>query len=208
MKVVWDFGGVLFTWRPAELVRRELPARAATEDEARHWVRQIFQEYGGDWADFDRGTVSVPDLVQRIARRTGLAPHEVQAVVDGVPAELQPIGETVALLARLREAGHTQYFLSNMPAPYADHLEAEHGFVRWFADGVFSARVRANKPEPGIYALAAERFGAAPSELLFFDDHEPNVLAARAVGWHAEHFTGAAGAASVLRQHGLLENLE
>ncbi len=205
MKVVWDFGGVLFHWRPRELLRRELPARATDEAEARHWVRQIFQEYGGDWADFDRGTVEVPELVDRIARRTGLAPHEVRAVVDGVPGELQPIAGSVALLARLRSTGRRQFFLSNMPAPYADHLEAAHDFVGWFDDGVFSARVQAIKPEPGIYALAAQRFGVPPAELLFFDDHAPNVAAARAAGWHAEPFTDADGAAAVLRAHGLLD---
>ncbi len=91
-----------------------------------------------------------------------------------------------------------------MPAPYADHLEATHDFVGWFDDGVFSARVKAIKPEPAIFALAAERFGVPPSELLFFDDHRPNIAAARAAGWAAEHFTDAASALPALRRHGLL----
>ena len=202
MKIVWDFGCVLFTWRPPELVKRELPHRAA---EAERWVREIFQGYEGDWAEFDRGTLEVPALVQRIVARTGLAPAEVQAVVDGVPRELQPIAESVALLRTLRDAGHAQVFLSNMPAPYADHLEAEHDFLRWFDDGLFSARVQAIKPEPGIFALAAERFGVPPAELLFFDDVRANVLAARAAGWQAELFTDAATAANDLRARGLLE---
>ena len=30
MRIVWDFGGVLFQWRPPELIKRELPQRAAT----------------------------------------------------------------------------------------------------------------------------------------------------------------------------------
>lgn len=204
MRIVWDFGGVLFHWRPPELIKRELPQRAATDEAAAHWVREIFQGYEGDWGHFDRGTLAVPDLVQRIARRTGLAEAEVQAVVDGVPHELQPIADSVALLARLRDAGCSQVFLSNMPAPYADHLEAEHDFVGWFDDGVFSARVKAIKPEPAIFALAAERFGVPPPELLFFDDHLPNIAAARAAGWCAEHFTDAASALPVLRRHGLL----
>ena len=166
MKIVWDFGGVLFNWRPAELLKRELPQRATDDASAAHWVKQIFQGYGGDWGEFDRGTVAVPALVERIAGRTGLAVDEVQAVVDGVPFELQPIAESVALLGRLREAGRTQYYLSNMPAPYADHLEARHGFVGWFDRGVFSARVQAIKPEPRIFTLAAEHFGVPPEELL------------------------------------------
>jgi putative hydrolase of the HAD superfamily len=126
-------------------------------------------------------------------------------VVDGVPHELQPIRESVALLAQLRAAGHSQVFLSNMPAPYADHLEATHDFVGWFEDGVFSARVKAIKPEPDIFALAAERFGVPPAELLFFDDHLPNIKAARAAGWHAEPFTDAAAALPALRAHGLID---
>jgi putative hydrolase of the HAD superfamily len=204
MKLVWDFGGVLFHWLPARLVQRELPQRATDDTSAAHWVREIFQNYGGDWSEFDRGTVSEPELVRRIAARTGLAAHEVQAVVDGVPGELQPIAETVALLGRLRDAGHTQFYLSNMPAPYADHLEAEHDFVRWFDAGVFSARVQHIKPEPAIFALAAEQFGVPPAELLFFDDHVPNVEAARQAGWNAHRFTNAAEAESALLERGLL----
>lgn len=204
MKVVWDFGGVLFNWHPPSLLQRELPQRAVDATTAAHWVAQIFQGYGGDWGDFDRGTVDVPALVQRIAARTGLAPHEVQAVVDGVPGELQPMADSVALLRRLHAAGTTQYFLSNMPAPYADHLETEHDFVGLFRDGVFSARVHAVKPDPAIFELAAARFGIAPGELLFFDDVLHNIEAARAAGWQAVHFTGAASAEQALRGHGLL----
>jgi len=202
MKVVWDFGGVLFHWRPPALIRRELPHRASDDAEVAHWEREIFQGYEGDWGEFDRGTVDVPALVQRIAARTGLGAHEVQAVVDGVPAELQPIADSVALLARLRAAGAAQYFLSNMPGPYADHLEAEHDFVGWFDAGIFSARVQAIKPERRIYELAAERFGARPDELLFFDDVLRNVEAARAAGWQALHFSDAAAAESALRDRG------
>ena len=204
IRLVWDFGGVLFNWNPPDLLRRELPQRAGGADDFAHWVGTIFQGYGGDWGEFDRGTLSVPALVQRIATRTGLSAQEVQAVVDGVPRELQPKPDSVALLRQLRDAGHAQFFLSNMPAPYADHLEAEHDFIGWFADGVFSARVKAIKPEREIFDIAARRFGVPPAELLFFDDHPPNVDAARAAGWQAEVFTTADHAAELLRQRGLL----
>jgi hypothetical protein len=55
--------------------------------------------------------------VQRIAKRTGLAPADVQAVVDAVPAALQPMPDTRGPAAQLHAAGHPLYFLSNMPAP-------------------------------------------------------------------------------------------
>jgi putative hydrolase of the HAD superfamily len=200
--VVFDFGGVLFNWQPAQLLQRTLPARAHDDASAAHWAAQIFQAYEGDWGEFDRGTVSVPDLVQRIAQRTGLAAPEVQAVVDAVPDELQPVPATVALLQRLRDAGRRLFYLSNMPAPYAARLEAENAFMGWFEQGVFSARVRAVKPEPAIFDLAAAQFGVPPHQLVFMDDHAPNVLAARAAGWQALQFIDAAQAEAELRQRG------
>ncbi|MFN5167158.1 MAG: HAD family hydrolase [Pseudomonadota bacterium] len=201
--IVFDFGGVLFRWHPPSMLRRVVPHLAHDEASAAHWVREIFQGYGGDWQAFDQGRVEVPDLVRRIARRTGAGEADVQAVVDAVPHELQPIEPAVALLARLKAAGRRLYFLSNMPAPYSDHLERTHGFVRWFDDGIFSARVLEAKPDRAIFEIAQRRFGRAPHELVFLDDHVPNVDAARTLGWQAIHFVDAAQAEAELKTHGL-----
>lgn len=201
--IVFDFGGVLFRWHPPSMLRRVVPHLAHDEASAAHWVREIFQGYGGDWQAFDQGRVEVPDLVRRIARRTGAGEADVQAVVDAVPHELQPIEPAVALLARLKAAGRRLYFLSNMPAPYSDHLERTHGFVRWFDDGIFSARVLEAKPDRAIFEIAQRRFGRAPHELVFLDDHAPNVDAARTLGWQAIHFVDAAQAEAELKAHGL-----
>jgi hypothetical protein len=101
-KLRLDFGGVLFSWH---MLQREIPHVAHNAAEAVHWVAQIFQGYTGDWGDFDRGAVQIPQLVQRIAKRTGLAAADVQTVVDGVTRELKPIPESVALLRELHAGG-------------------------------------------------------------------------------------------------------
>jgi len=202
--LVFDFGGVLFTWHPPTLLRRLVPHLAHDAASAEHWVREIFQSYEGDWQRFDRGLLDVPEIVASIVQRTGLARADVQRVVDGVPGELCPIAPSVALLRRLHADGRRLLFLSNMPALYADHLEREHDFVGCFADGVFSARVQEVKPHPAIFHLAAERFGHAPDEMVFLDDHLPNVETARALGWNALHFSDAAQAEADLRARGWL----
>ena len=202
--VVFDFAGVVFSWQPLQLLQQVLPKHAVDAPSAAHWAQQIFQGYEGDWADFDRGTVSPGDLVHRIARRTGLDLADVQAVVDAVPLSFAPIAGTVALIDQLHATGHALYFLSNMPAPYADHLERAHPFLRRFTDGVFSARVQLIKPERAIFDLAAARFGLPPGDLLFFDDMPANVDAAHAAGWHACWFEHADGAAAELRRLGVL----
>ncbi|HLL19100.1 MAG TPA: HAD family phosphatase [Rubrivivax sp.] len=203
MKVVFDFGGVLFDWHPPSLLRRELPHLVDDDASAAHWVAEIFQGYAGDWGEFDRGTVEPKALVQRIATRTGLAPADVQRVVDGVPHELQPKPESLALLHRLHDAGYGLYFLSNMPEPFVDHLERTHGFLELFQDGVFSSRVKHIKPASEIFHIAAERFGHPPQHLVFLDDTLPNVEAASALGWQGLHFTGAEQAIRDLQAAGL-----
>ncbi|WP_374673405.1 HAD family hydrolase [Ideonella sp.] len=202
--VVFDFGRVLFDWQPERLLAQVLPHRVVDEASAAHWVAQVFQGYTGDWGDFDRGVVEVPALVQRIAARTGLAPDEVQAVVDAVPEALQPLPGTVQLLLDLKAAGRPLYFLSNMPAPYAEHLERTHGFLACFDGGVFSSRAQRNKPDPALYAHAEQCFGRAPHALYFVDDHAPNVAAAQARGWRGHVFTGHQPLAEALRSIGVL----
>ena len=204
MNIVFDFGGVLFEWRPHEFMARLLPVHAPDDASAHALVAAVFQGYGGAWSDFDRGTIAPGPLAQRIAERTGLHVDEAAMVIARVPHELRPIPATVALLQRLHERGHALYFLSNMPAPYADHLDATHAFLGVFRAGVYSARVKLVKPEPAIYAHAQAAFGIDPANTLFIDDLAHNAAAAQAAGWQALHFESPAQCEASLRERGLL----
>lgn len=200
--VIWDIGAVLLRWRPAVLLRQELPRQAHDDASAGAWARRFFVE-GGDWAAFDRGDVDEPVLAQRIARRTGLTEAEVHAVVRAVPGELQPMAQSVALLHALRQRGYRQYFFSNMPLVYAEHIQKHHGFFALFNDGLFSARVKRMKPERGFYELAHERFELAGQHPVFLDDSPANVQAAREFGWDAVLFKDAGQALGALREMGV-----
>lgn len=201
--LIFDFGAVVFRWRPVQFLRQTLPDRVPDDAAAEALARDFFQGYGGDWVQFDAGLIEVPELVQRIAARTGLAAAEVQRVVDGVPHELAPMAETVELLHRLKHAGHRLYYLSNMPAPYADHLEAAHDFLGCFDDGVFSARVKLAKPDAAIFEHALERFQVSAVDCIFIDDHPANVETARRLGLRAVLFEQTAQAAAELRAMGI-----
>ena len=76
--------------------------------------------------------------------------------------------------------------LSNS-GPGAREAERHWGFEDITDDIVYSHEVGLAKPDPAIYALTAERLGVEPHEIVFLDDHPPNVAAARAAGWHAVH---------------------
>lgn len=204
--LVFDLGGVVLRWQPAELLRQALPALALDAHGATRLSASFFQSFepGGDWALFDRGAIDERQVVERIAARIGLPAGAVQAVVDAVPAHLQPRPDMVALLASLRERRVPIYYLSNMPAPFAQRLLDDHPFFGWFADGVFSSRLQMVKPERPIFDEASRRFGLDPGEALFIDDSAANIEAARALGWAALHFVDPAQCERDLRARGLL----
>lgn len=203
--VVFDFGAVLFRWQPADLLQQVVPELAPDEAAARQLAARLFQGFvpDSDWALFDLGQVDETTLAERVARRLGVPAAAVRRLIDAVPAHLTPL-PTEALLPRLRSAGHRLYYLSNMPASYADHLEDEHVFVRGFADGIFSSRVGLIKPQPAIFDLAVQRFGLLPARTLLIDDNAANIEAARALGWQALHFTDAAACEQALVAQGWL----
>jgi putative hydrolase of the HAD superfamily len=202
--IVFDFGGVLFNWQPQDFLARLLPQRAATPEAAEALCDVFFENYRGDWGEFDRGAIEAGPLAQRIAARTGLSVDEVRLVMEAVPHELQPIPGTVALLHRLHALGRPLYYLSNMPAPYAQHLELTHHFLGLFRGGVFSSRVGMIKPESEIFVHTAAVLGLEPARTLFIDDIAHNVEAARAAGWQALQFVGSDACAAELQARGLL----
>lgn len=201
MNIVFDFAGVVFHWSPTALLRQTLPQHAPDDAAAQVLMSQLFQGFvpGSDWADFDLGLIEPQALAARIALRTGLAEAELQAVIGAIPHHLAAHEPTVELMRDLKRGGHRLFYLSNMPAPYADHLERNHDFFDLFDDGIFSARVQLMKPQPGIFHVAAQRFGLAPADLVFIDDVAHNIDAARALGWRGVQFTSAADCAAALR---------
>jgi putative hydrolase of the HAD superfamily len=204
VKVVFDFGAVLFRWQPAALLARVLPHRFETLEAGAEGAARYFQGYEGDWGLFDQGLISQSEVVRRIAARTGWPLGEVAAVAEAVPTELLPIPATVVLIRELRAAGHELHYLSNMPAPFADHLERTYPLHEWFESGVFSGRVKWRKPHAEIFEVAERRFGVSPDQLVFLDDMPANVRAAEARGWQAVQFTQAGAAREALVVRGLL----
>lgn len=204
MKIVFDFGGVVFRWHPASFLARLWPHRIETLEQGAAAAAVFFQNYGGDWGLFDQGLISADEVVRRIAARTGWPLGDVAAAVRAVPQELMPIPATQVLIRDLRAAGHTLHFLSNMPLPFAEHLRQAYPLHEWFVSGLFSGHVKQIKPSAEMFALAERHFGVPPQELLFLDDHPVNVEAALARDWQAVLFTDPASARRELVSRRLL----
>ena len=192
MDIVFDFGAVLFRWDPLALVTDFFPQHCATADDGHALAREIFHH--PDWLEFDAGRIALDEVKQRTVQRLGLPVDGVHALMDHQGERLAPIGESIALLERLRKLrdgpqgeGLRLFFLSNMPEPYARVLEERHDFIGWFDGGVFSGDVQMLKPEPGIFVHTQEHLGLRPDKTIFIDDSLVNAQAASAQGWRGLH---------------------
>lgn len=108
------------------------------------------------------------------------------------------IAPNIDLIRRLRGAYKTSV-LSNADKTLVELLRSSHGIYDLFDDVVVSADVGMAKPDPRIYALAAERLELSPDACVFIDDLPGNVEAARDAGMQAIHF--------IVNQHQLVEQL-
>ena len=168
MNIVFDFGAVLFDWRPALRVRQRLPEWAGDMHQAQTLAQAIFGH--ADWQAFDRGLLKLDELIERTAARLRLPSHRVRELLAPIGDELEPIAAHVAVLQLLferreREGGLRLFFLSNMPEPY----------------------VKMGKPDAAIYQHLAASHGLLALQTWFVDDHLPNVQAACALGWRGLH---------------------
>ncbi|MFI6299815.1 HAD family hydrolase [Nonomuraea sp. NPDC050790] len=127
-----------------------------------------------------------------VATRLGTAFADVPALIEAdLESWSQSDPEMVALVNELADAGRTLGLLSNIIEDLVPVWERSAWLER-FAARTFSCRIGVAKPDPRAYEVAAEQLGVPVERILFLDDNEVNVRAAREVGMAAAVFTSAA----------------
>ena len=79
--------------------------------------------------------------------------------------------------------------LSNSFVGAREREEAAYGFSRHADVIVYSHEEGLKKPDPDFYLLACRRLAVEPTDVVFVDDHQVCVDAARDLGMHAILFT-------------------
>ena len=99
----------------------------------------------------------------------------------------------------LKERGLKLALLSNMATPTYESLQKDEHWPTFFDYYIISGVLKVNKPDRAIYEHLIAVSGTKPSEILFIDDLEHNVTAARAAGLQAIHYRGMDDLATILR---------
>jgi 2-haloacid dehalogenase len=196
--VVFDVGRVLFQWDLRHLFRKLIDDPAELE----WFVGNVVTE---EWHYLhDAGTPLAEMLPPRIAEFPRYAAH-IQAYGsrfnESIPG---PVPGSLELVERIDAAGIPLFAITNFGAEFWARFRPTQPVFDRFRAIVVSGEERVTKPDPAIYALAAQRFGHVPSAMLFVDDNAANIAAARDCGWQVHHFTDAASLEADLLARGLI----
>jgi putative hydrolase of the HAD superfamily len=180
--LVLDIGGVVYRAWPDDAFHARWAERCGCD------VATLQRRFyaGDDWMLADLGRISHAENVRRLAARLGLDVEAAREMVFEGWAS-QPDEALAELVARLRSAGTTVAALTNNTSTEAELL-ARPELARLFDLAISSADVGLAKPDAAFYRHAEARLGAAGAALVFVDDVEANVEAARALGWRGVWF--------------------
>ena len=132
---------------------------------------------------YESGAIGRAEFLERmraVLQYTGTEAEFVAAWED-IFTENRAMLELVRALHR----HYPLYLLSNTSDLHMDYVTRKYPVFGLFKDGVYSYRAKCFKPDRRIYEIALQQFGIAAGETLFIDDLQPNIDAARALGFHA-----------------------
>jgi len=198
--VVFDLGGVLVDWDPRYLLRELMPGREAEMEallaDVLNHAWNLERDKGESWAEAMAALkVEYPAWAEIFDAYTERWPETLAGSHDA----------TVAILHELKERRVPLYALSNWSAEMFPHAEEKYDWLELFDGVVVSGRVKMIKPDREIFDYLLNTFQLRAADLLFIDDHEPNVVAARSYGIAAHLFRGAEDLRRELVAQGFLD---
>jgi putative hydrolase of the HAD superfamily len=186
LNIVFDLGGVVFDWKPDEIIQRVFE-----KPETQNLVkRDVFGH--PDWVELDRGTLGLDKAIDRAAVRTGLPRTDVEQLFRAVPPSLTLMNESLELIQSIKHTNNKFFVLSNMHVASITYLESKHDFWGIFDGIVISCRIQKVKPELAIYKHLLKQFNLSTAETVFIDDMEQNLAAAAEVGIQTIQFMNPA----------------
>ena len=180
--VIFDIGNVLVDFDWDGFIHRMFPGRdeLIAELDVAVWG-------SGRWDRLDAGD----DPEKVFASIIAYAPEheqELRKVFANVGETLRKREATPLWIKDLKSRGYRVLYLSNY-SHYVMNLNPDVlDFLPLMDGGIFSCDVKLIKPDRRIYEALAEKYSLVPSECVFIDDLERNVIAGQEFGFHVIQF--------------------
>jgi putative hydrolase of the HAD superfamily len=120
--------------------------------------------------------------------------------------DIEPAADILDLVRSLRSSGVSVSLATNQQAHRANFMTNSLGYRTHFDHLLYSCELGFSKPSVEYFSSALAKIAKEPSEVLFIDDHEANVSAARSCGLQGEVFhlsEGVGRIREILKRYGL-----
>lgn len=162
--VVFDVGGVLEMVPVMDFAARWETTLGLPADALGAGLEDV-------WSAGTVGRISEDGVRQALRNRLGLTGEQVDAVLADMWEQYLGTAnaDLIGYVRRLRPQYRTG-ILSNSFVGAREREHAAYGFSDLVDDLVYSHEVGFGKPDPRMYALACQRLGVQPAEMVFVDD--------------------------------------
>ncbi len=176
--IVFDVGGVLE-------ITPDLGVTAQWEQRLHLKPGELDERLHSVWRGGSLGTLTEEEVHTSIGEIMGMSAAQVDAFMDDIWAEyLGTLNvELTEYFRRLRPKYQTA-ILSNSFVGARRREQERYHFDELCDFIIYSHEVGMSKPDRRIYALTCERLGVQPAEVIFLDDREAAIDAAREYGMH------------------------
>jgi putative hydrolase of the HAD superfamily len=189
--VLFDFGGV-FTDSPFHAVHAFGEGLGIGASEVTGIVFGSYENDGDHpWHQLERGEITLDSAREQILeigmkRDVRVDIYELFATMAGNNAGADDRQLLVERVRSLKQEGYTTGIITNNVVEFGDGWRALIPVDELFDFVVDSSSVGVRKPDPRIFEIALEHLGStAPGQVVFLDDYQANVDAARGLGFRA-----------------------
>ena len=142
-----------------------------------------------EWNEFDKGLVSVEEIIDIFAKEAPEYRSYIAKIFEDPTKMIDQYDYAKPWIKELKDRGYKVYILSNWSKPtYYACLDNELDFLPLVDGAVFSFQEHVIKPDKKIFEIICDRYKINPSEAVFLDDNEANVISSREFGLNTIHF--------------------
>lgn len=174
--IVFDVGKVLVDFEP-EKVMDEMHITKEVQKE----INQIMF-HNPLWNEFDRSVLTTEEILEKFEEQKPELGSVIEKIFRKVGSMITTRTYVHEWLTELKKEGYALYILSNYAKYTFEQTKEKLDFLPLMDGVVFSYQCNKIKPEKEIYEHLLKLYHLEPSECVFLDDREENILAARKCG--------------------------
>ena len=152
-----------------------------------------------------RGDADMTEVIGEVLKRWD-SPYSVEHAIETHTKIVAMNPESIEVVRALRKSGVPAYLATNQHEYRAQYMSEVFGYADLFDGEFYSCRLGAMKPDPDYFHSILESLPIPAERLLFIDDRERNVFAAKSVGIHGVEYElgeGVEALRDILREHGI-----